>query len=40
MADDRLYMTVAEQRLALLDAGFSQVSCLKQQAGLVQHRAR
>jgi len=40
MADDRLYMTVAEQRQALQGAGFTQVDCLKQQGGLVLHRAR
>lgn len=39
MSNDRLYMTVDEQRLALLDAGFTDVTQVLLKSGLVLHRA-
>lgn len=39
MSDDQLYMTVAEQRAALVAAGFSSVEQLMLKGGMVLHRA-
>lgn len=39
MKDDQLYMSVAEQRDALLAAGFNQVEQVLIKGGLVMHRA-
>lgn len=39
MANDQLYMTVAEQRQALLEAGFGAVEQRLRKGGLVLHRA-
>ena len=40
MADTELYMTVAEQREALRNAGFSEVTLLLEKGGLAMWRAR
>ena len=40
MSNDRLYMTVDEQRAALLAAGYAQVDQVLLKGGLVLHRAR
>jgi ubiquinone/menaquinone biosynthesis C-methylase UbiE len=39
MRNDQLYMTIPEQKAALLDAGFSEVNQLLATRGLVLHRA-
>lgn len=39
MSNDRLYMTVDEQRLSLLEAGFTDVAQVLLKSGLVLHRA-
>jgi SAM-dependent methyltransferase len=39
MRNDQLYMTIQEQKIALLEAGFSQVDQLLAKGGLVLHRA-
>jgi SAM-dependent methyltransferase len=39
MHNDQLYMTIQEQKVALLEAGFSQVDQLLAKDGLVLHRA-
>jgi len=39
MSNDQLYMSVAEQRQALLDAGFRNVRLVLQKGSLVLHRA-
>ena len=39
MKNDQLYMTIEEQRSALLNAGFKSVEQLMLQGGLVLHRA-
>jgi len=39
MSDDQLYMSVAEQRARLLEAGFPSVNLLWQAGGLVLHAA-
>ncbi len=39
MSNDELYMTVEEQKAALLSAGFSEVEQLLLKGGLVLHRA-
>ncbi len=39
MRDERLYMTVEEQRIALLAAGFTSVTSLMEKGGLVLHQA-
>jgi hypothetical protein len=38
MSNDRLYMTVDEQRLSLLEAGFTDVAQVLLKSGLVLHR--
>ncbi len=40
MSNANLYMTVAEQRVALLVAGFTQVDQVLLKGGLVLHQAR
>ena len=40
MADDQLFMTVEEQRAALVQAGFASVEQLMQKGGLVLHRSK
>lgn len=40
MANDRLYMTVAEQKAALMAAGFGRVEQVLLKGGLVLHQAR
>lgn len=39
LSNDQLYMTVAQQRQALLDAGFGRVEAVLVKGGLVLHRA-
>jgi hypothetical protein len=39
MSNDQLYMTVTEQRDALVSAGFARVEQLFLKGGLVLHRA-
>jgi predicted methyltransferase len=39
MANDQLYMSIAEQQAALREAGFAQVTELLRKGGLVLHRA-
>ncbi len=39
MSNDQLYMTVQEQKAALIEAGFTKVDQLLAKGGLVLHRA-
>lgn len=39
LTDDQLFMTIDEQRQALLNAGFMHVECVSQAGSLVLHRA-